>query len=473
MASSNQRPWSPQHSWRPYRIIMPGAAGVVMLIASLCSWFNNPSGTRLMAWQMPVDLGWQLSLHAFNYGVLCASCALYIFFITYQSWRAVRAEQSADPVRVLTAPDSIPDHCYVRAMLLCLVPPALFLFQFLCSDMATIAEVTRQQVQLELARSHLGYAATPEYTPILPFLLDCSQFPDRFAILTDQLDIGWFMPLFSAGILLMARAFLPLRLRFVEAAIAYRRPSRCGRFGMFALALLLGAIIFGRAPAAMVSQTQAGHLLSIGDYSGALKWLDAARILNPELNQLVAYHLARGEAWFYLHPEQPNAESRAYLGHYYRTQKDFYTSYQTMLTTWHTYQHTPWLQDEVSLSLAQMAEVSAPLKGTPNDHLTHDEPALPWLNELLQINQSNFYAQFTVGRILYDLGDYAGCEAHMRMVLNISPSAEMQSAAYTYIALSRFDLGDNNNAREYLYKAQDLDPAYRNNTARQHMSGMR
>ncbi|WP_201363626.1 tetratricopeptide repeat protein [Dictyobacter formicarum] len=472
MVSSN-RPWSAQHSWRPYRVIIPGAAGIVMLIASLCSWFNNPSGTRLMAWQLPVDLGWQLRTGVFNYGALCAGCAIYIFFVTYQSWRVARAESSADPVQMLTAPKLVLASNYVWAALLCLVPPALFLFQFLCSDMSTIAEVTRQQIQLELARSHLGYAATPEYTPILPFLLDSSHLADRFAILTDQLDGGWFIPLFSAGMLLMARAFLPLRLRFVETAIADRRPPCLGRSGMLAMGILLGLIIFGRAPAAMVSEAQAEHLLSVGNYNAAMNWLDSARFLNPELDQLVTYHLARGEAWYYLHPEQPNAESQAYLGHYYRTQKDFYTSYQTMLTTWHSYQHTPWLQDEVSLSLAQMAEVSAPLKGMPNTHLAHDEPALPWLDELLQINNNNFYAQFTVGRILYDLHDYAGCEAHMRMVLNISSSAEMRSAAYTYIALSRFDLGDINNAREYLYKAQDLDPAYRNNTARQHMSGMR
>ncbi|GCE16602.1 hypothetical protein KDK_04020 [Dictyobacter kobayashii] len=444
-----------------------------MLSASLCSWFTSPSGTRLIAWRLPVDLGWQLRLSVLNYGLLCSVCALCIFFLTYQSWRAARAENSTDPVQILTAPQTALASSYVKIALLCLLPPGLFLFQFLCADMSTMAEITRQQIQLELARSHLGYAATPEYTPIIPFLLNGNSLSDRFAILTDQLDIGWFLPLFSMGILLMARAFLPLRIRFEETALAYRRSTRRARTGVIALGILCALLIFGRAPAAMASETQAEHLLNVGDYSGALNWLDRARFFNPGLDQLVAYHIARGEAWYYLHPEQPNAESETYLGHYYRTQNDFYSSYQTMLTTWHNYDHAPWLQDEVTLALAQMAEVSAPLKGMPSTRLTNDEPALPWLDEILQINNDNFYAQFTVGRILYDLQDYAGCEAHMRMVLNISPSPEMQSAAYTYIALSRFDLGDNNNAREYLYKAQDLDPAYRNNTARQHMSGMR
>ena len=77
------------------------------------------------------------------------------------------------------------------------------------------------------------------------------------------------------------------------------------------------------------------------------------------------------------------------------------------------------------------------------------------------------------GRILCDLHNYSACEAHMRMVLNSNRSLELQSAAYTYIAISRFGSGDFVNAREYLYKAQDFDPTYHNNTARQYMSGMR
>ncbi|WP_151754211.1 tetratricopeptide repeat protein [Dictyobacter vulcani] len=472
MVTSN-RPWSARRCWEPYRVIIPGSAGVGMLIASVFPWFTDPSGTRLTAWQLPVDLGWQLRSGMFNYGLLCTCCALYIFFVTHQTWQILRAQYSADPTYLLAAPRVSLTRNYIMAGLACLLPMGLFLFQFLCADMLTIAEVTRQQIQLELARTHLGYQSTPEFTPILPFTLHQSHMLGRFAILTNQLGMGWFLPLISLAILFTARIFLPLRIRLSELAFPLLPSERRRRAWLLGIAGLFALLIFGRAPAALASQAQADHLLSVGEYANALNWLDHARTLNPSLEETLDYHIARGNAWYFLHPHQPNAESDVYLGNYYRTQNDIYSAYQALQNSWSKYAHTSWLRDEVSLSLTQMAELSHPLRSIPRAALTNNEPALPWLTELLKLDATNFYAQFTVGRILYDLRDDAGCEMHMRMVLTLSASPEMQSAAYTYIALSRFDAGDINNAREYLYKAQDLDPAYRNNTARQRMSGMR
>ncbi|GCE24735.1 hypothetical protein KDA_02190 [Dictyobacter alpinus] len=473
MVTSQRRPWSARRCWAPYRVIIPGAAGVSMLIASVLPWFTNPSGTRLIAWQLPVDLGWQLRSGMFNYGLICACCALYIFYVTRQTWLVLRAQNSADPTYLLAAPRVSLTQNYIQAGLLCLVPMVLFLFQFLCADMVTVADVTRQQIQLELARTHLGYQATPEFTPILPFTLHESHIAGRLAMLTNQLSPGWFVPLISMAILFTAKVFLPMRIRLLPLAFPTLRSERRRRNWLLGVAVLLGLIIFGRAPAALACQAQADHFLNVGEYTNALNWLDHARTLNPSFEQSLEYHIARGKAWYFLHPQQPNAESAVYLGDYYRSQNDVYSAYQALQNSWNTYAHTPWLRDEVSLSLIQMAELSRPLRSIPKNSLVSNEPALPWLTELLKIDDTNFYAHFTIGRILYDLHDYSGCEAHMRMVLNIISSPEMQSAAYTYIAMSRFDSGDISNAREYLYKAQNLDPAYRNNTARQHMSGMR
>lgn len=466
----SQRPWSARRSWAPYRVILPGVAGAMLLGATLFPWFNDPAGTRLSPWQLPIELGWQWKSSLFNYGLLCALCSLYIFFLTRQSWLLLRAQRRNDPVGLLTIPSQTLASRYRRAGLLCLLPPLLFLFQFLFADMSMIAVIARNQFQLELTRLHLGYQASPEFLPILPFTLHPAHITGRLAMLYDQVGIGYFMPLITVVMLWIAPAFL--RRQPLERYQGRRRYNRSQRLWLAGLALV-GCILLGRAPAALFSQYQATHYLNVGDYDNTLKWLDLAHFLNPGLNDLVDDHIIRGQAWYFLHPQQPTAESQAYLSTYYQNQNDVYTAYQEMESAWDKYPHTPWLRDALSVSLSHLAETTKPLRGIPQIRLSTAEPALPWLTELVTLDNTNFYAHFTIGRILYELHDYAGSEDHMRRLLHLNQNPEMQSAAYTYISLSRFGLGDFANAREYLYKAQDFDPSYRNNTARQFMSGMR
>ena len=236
---------------------------------------------------------------------------------------------------------------------------------------------------------------------------------------------------------------------------------------------LLIILILGRGPAAFGCIYQAEHLLSMGDYNGALQWLDRAHQLNPPLDQLTDYHIERGQAWYFLHPQQPDLESQVYLADYYRQQNDLLSSYQELIEVRQQYPHVLWLTDEISLSITQLAELSKPLKGQQLQLINNDTPALPWLYQLEQIDPTNIYARYTIGRILYDIHDYAGSEIQMRSVLALSTLSDVQSAAYTYMALSKIGQGENVVAREYLFKAQDLDPAYRNNTARQDISGLR
>ncbi|GCF07389.1 hypothetical protein KDI_09530 [Dictyobacter arantiisoli] len=441
-----------------------------MLIASILPWFNDPGGTKLTAWQLPVDLGWQLRFGFLNYGLLCTCCTLTIFTISWQAWQIFHAQQSADPTQLLATAHIDMKQRYRQAYLLCLLPSALFLFQFLVADMGMMAEVARNQIQLELARSHFGYATMPEFMPILPFTLHPLHLSDRIAILFDQIGLGFFMPLFSLLALWLTRAFWSHSTQ--QTGWVQPPLSRQHHLLTYGLALL-GILILGRPSLALLSHYQAVHALDAGNYSKALQWLDQARLLNPTLDALPDYHSERGQAQYFLHPQHPGIESETYLGAYYLTQNDIYTSYQTLQNAWHAYPHTPWLRDELSIALAQLAEMNKPLNGPSQARLVNDEPALPWLDELINIDSSNVYAQFTTGRILCELHAYGSCEAHMRVVLNLQQSPELRSAAYTYIAISRFGLGDTINAREYLYKAQDFDPSYRNNTARQYMSGMR
>ncbi len=231
--------------------------------------------------------------------------------------------------------------------------------------------------------------------------------------------------------------------------------------------------MLARGPAAFICIYQAENLLNAGDYSGVLQWLDVAHQLNPSLDQLAAYHIERGQAWYFLHPQQLNLESQSYLAAYYRQQNDLLSSYQELLTVRKQYPHTLWLTDEMSLSLAQLAELSTPLQGQQTQLIDNDTPALPWLYQLEQIDPTNFYARYTIGRILYDIHDYSGCETFMHSVLALNTLNSVQSSAYTYMALSKIGQGENAVAREYLFEAQDLDPEYRNNTARQDISGLR
>ena len=61
----------------------------------------------------------------------------------------------------------------------------------------------------------------------------------------------------------------------------------------------------------------------------------------------------------------------------------------------------------------------------------------------------------------------------MLSVIALSSDPDIRSSAYTYLALSSESEGNYVQARDYLFKAQDFDPAYRNNTAREEISGLR
>jgi Tfp pilus assembly protein PilF len=61
----------------------------------------------------------------------------------------------------------------------------------------------------------------------------------------------------------------------------------------------------------------------------------------------------------------------------------------------------------------------------------------------------------------------------MKRVIALSQSTNVQSAAYTYLALSSDGQGDYAEARILLLQAVSLDPKYRNNTAREELSGLR
>jgi hypothetical protein len=452
-----------------YRVIMPGVAGSIMFIASLLPWLLYPTGKRFTAWQQPVDLGWQLRSPLFNYGLLCLGCACLAFFIAFLTWqRLSRADRN---VKILDRGSSYPSaKCAGTVAFLCLLPSLLFLLQYLFIDMQSIAALTRGELQLLLIKTHLGYGVADQFVPIQSLAFHPLDFTERLGLLLDHVNIGLFLPLVSTAILFSESILQSKRIAIADNEKHRKHPLR---FLLITVASFLAITTLGRGPAAILCTYQAEHLLSTGDYNAVLQWLDIAHVLNPSLDQLATYHIERGQAEYFLHPQQQDVESRAYLAAYYRQQNDLLSSYQELMEARQHYPSPQWLTDELGLSIERLAELSTPLKGQRMDLLNNDTPALSWLYQLEQIDPTNVYAHYTLGRILYDVHDYSDCESEMRSLLALNTLNDVQSSAYTYMAFSEIGLKKPIVAREYLFRAQNLDPEYRNNTARQSISGLR
>ncbi len=452
-----------------YQVVVPTLAGGVMLWASLLPWLADPLGARYTAWQLPVDLGWQVRSGAFNYGLLCLCGSLSAFLIAAQAWRSARGEQKASSGRLppLLVPQPPALHICAIAALICLVPLMLFLTQYLFIDMGSIAQLTRHELQTRLLKSHLDYGTAAQFIPIQAMTFNPLTLHSRAALLFDQVGGGFFLPLLSTLLLLAGRGLFP-RATQKAGQRTYRRVLL-----PVGAAFLLLLVLVGRGPAALACNFQAQHLLAEGNYADALTWLDRAYTLNPALDQLSSYHIERGQAWYYLHPAQPTLDSQVYLAAFYRQQNDYLSSYQELLSARQGGQGFSWLIDEQNITLERLAEQPHPLVGAPALRLHAEAPATTWLSQMLQIDPSNVYGHYTLGRLKYDLHDYAGCEVQMLQVLRLSQDNDIQSSAYTYLGLSSAGEGDAVTARHYLFKAQEMDTEFRNNIAREELSGLR
>lgn len=445
-----------------YRVFMPALAGGLLVVASLLPWLNDPLGEQFCAWQLPVDIGWQWRSKIVSYGLLCCCEALFAFWITAQSLRTAYAKKSTgdERERRFLAKDCI------FFGILYFVLPLLFIVQYIYIDMGSIAKLANHEMQMQLIKAKLGYGSAPQFLPIQTLLFDPLTQRGRVTLLLDQIGSGSFLALAGAWILLVSRWSFP---QLQRAPSTRTQLARLWRMSFFLLLLVL----LVRAPAALICNYQAQILLSQGNYAQALSWLNRAEKLNPSLDQLSSYHIERGHAWYFLHPREPTSDSQVYLAAFYRQQNDYLASYQELLAARQRAPAASWVLDEFAVTLERLAEMSHPLSGAPRLRVQHEESALKWLDQLTQIEPRNVYAHYLIGRIQYDLQNYSGCEKQMLTLLHVNQKNEIVSAAYTYLALSRIGQGDPVTARNYLFKAEELDPAYRNNTAREEASGLR
>jgi tetratricopeptide (TPR) repeat protein len=438
---------------------VPGLVSFIMLCTSFMPWLHDPLGDVYFAWVLPVDIGWQFHTLFFNYGLLCDGCAVYVFFVTYS--HLMRAKKPADAWDLTRG--------YTSAALLCMIPFLLFLLQYLVADVHDMDVLAQHAIQAVLIYRHFGYRVSTQLIVLNPFNISTATFAGRFELLTDYIAPGPFVSLAGSCILIGAR-------RVYATSQAPHLPAAQGRSGS-AWFLILPFVLFmvlvaGRSSAAMVCEYAARVSLSTGDNATALRWLGTALVLNPALDQVPYYHIERGQAYYFLNPDTQNDDSRIYLAFVYREQGDDLDALQEDIAAWRAHPTTPWIIDELSITLTRMAEFTQKPGGPPVQRASTDIAAMTWLQMLLQADSSNVYSRYVMGRFEYYLHGYGQCMALMKDVIQLSNDSDIQSSAYTYIGLSVESEGDIADARKILLKAEALDPEYHNNTAREELSGL-
>lgn len=440
-------------------LLLPGAVCVLLMVASGLPWLADPLGQQYIAWSLPVDAGWGVQSALLNYGTVCLGCLLLILAAVYRELMDWRDSTARSPYTWRSAR---------LAGVLCFVPVVLFVWQYLFADLPAMHTLAQHETQLLLIQSQFGYSSANQFIRMLPFMASASTLAGRLSLLINVLGPGIFLPCIAGVMALvyaqivggsswLASTLLPARVKWSAAVVG--------------CALLL--VFLGRAPAAVACEYAAQQSLTVGDYVSALRWLDRALWLNPAFEQVPDFHIARGNARYYLFHENDSDDSRAYVAFVYGEQSNFLGADDELLQIWHSHNErvSPWVRDEMSITLERLSEHT--MRDSFLPPIMHYNPsALPWLQLLERVDPSNVYSLYVSGRIYYVQNSYDTCIAYMLHVLTSGSAATIRSSAYTYIGLSLERQGKAAQARQILFLAVRLDPYYHNNTAREELSGL-
>ncbi len=432
---------------------LPLLAGILMIGASAVGWVVEPLHGTISAWNIPIDIGWNTRSPLINYGLLCIFCACYQFLVSLASWW------------------KFPGSAYferrqnIVAGIVCILPILLSLDQYLFVEQGTVALFAQQRLQYQLIQSHSNYSLGPQLLKIVPFTLDIATINGRLVLLIDQLWMGAVLPVISAFLLFGHK----WSYQEVSATKKFQVP-----WHVYAVVGIFFLVLLSRAPLASLYIAEAQQKLNMGEYSQALDSLNTADALNPYLDQVAYYHMKRGQALYFLHPDQQDAESNVYLASVYSKESRYTEAYQILHTLWLAQPQTPWMVDAIDTTLEHTAENTPSLNGASTTKPTSadDANALTLALQLSQVDSANVYSQYVLGILNFRLHNYAECIAQMHIVVQESSDMDIQSAAYTSIGLSEAGLGDTNSERMYLLQAELLDPNYRNGTAREELSGL-
>lgn len=343
-----RRTWYFHRGLAPLQGIIPAVTGSIVLIASVLPWLLNPLGGTVSAWGVPFNIGWPLPLpQVFSYGLLCLCWGIYAWVIGVKNWRAVKRQELAVSVRPTLAG---------------VLGVALFvsiLWQYLVVDMGGINQLAQEQIQTLFTQNNFGYNVPAALFPLDLSSWDISTPFGRFELLADNAGLGMFLPFICGFILLASRGlFGPSLVKTIRPADRRRRFIS----NMLAPTLILVLVVlFGRGLAAIGCEYVAKGFLATGDYTSALGWLDTAVLFNPTFDQVSYYHMERGQAMYFLHGRQLNAESSVYLAHNYRLQRYYSDAYQQLIDIWNQGQRQSWLKDELTITLEQYSQSFRPL----------------------------------------------------------------------------------------------------------------
>ncbi len=421
------------------------AAGLMLLLASFLPWLRDSWGSDLTAWQIPLDLGWQIHTSFLNYGVLSVGCALYMSLISLAHWFPFRGKRYFVGRQGLAGG-------------LCLLVIGLFCLQLLCCDFTLLSRLTGHMRQVLLLEQHFGYSVGPMRLPLDPLEMDLVTWQQRLALLLDLVSVGPFFPALGGLFLLASKDY---------NLLAEHRPYNW----RIALPLLLCLVfICGRGPLGLGCQGLAQGLIAIGNYNEALRVDNLALAVNPGLDLSQAFHRDRGQAWYYLHPDQPTVESREYLAWIYEQKGIYQDAYQGLQNLGNSTKLPTWAVQSRSNLLMHYADSAATdlLQGR-----SIDSSSMFWLQMLVKQDPQNLYGNYMLGRVQYAVHNYDGARQHLTKVIQLTSDADVQSSAYTYIALIETQQGHYQNSRVLLAKAVSLDRHYYNNTAREALSGLR
>lgn len=439
-------------------------AGVLLLLASVRPWLKDPLGGILSAWGIPVYIGWPLRLAALNYGLLCFVGALLAFMVGGVSAPLLFNKLSFVKRRLKLFFRLIGIYCLIISLLFCL--------QFVMLDTQGIDQMAQNEVQSLLIARHLGYHLLPRLIPINPFDFDSNLFVVHLALLFDQGSFGILVPALAALVLLRAS-----RDVVVIEPPAYTRSRSIRSWVGVALFLLIALCLLGRVPIALGCEAIASNALQDGDYINASHWLDRAVLFDPSLDNVASYHVQRGQIDYFVFHDTQGQDSQVYFAFIAYQRHDYQVAYQDLFQTWKLHPATPWITAEFDKVVMRSIESRGPLQLeiASSDFQTaikDDNRSLPYVQELLQVDPSNVYGHYVLGRIECDIQSYLECTREMQKVIALSRDKDIQSSAYTYLGLSEAGQGNYIASRTFLMEAVKLDPNYRNNTARQELSGL-
>jgi tetratricopeptide (TPR) repeat protein len=510
--------------------LMPGCIVALMVGATFLPWIVDTLTTRYSAWDLPVDIDWQFHIPAFNYGLLCMLCAASVLYRMLKHWRLRYDVRIQLQYRIIIVP--VAWFCLFPVLLLVFQ----YLFADVYGiDVLAQHEVQMLLIQQRFGYpvlnqlmvlvpfnsftsfSYLYYGAT---------VVSGTTVMGRLVLLIDVLGPGILLPIAAGVTAFVCSNYSRVANPSAPSPVSLRQRIREHRLAYLLVGLFL-LLVFGRAPLAMLCEYEAKQVLSMGNYYSALNWLQRAVVLNPALYKIAAYHEERGRADYYLRPEHLTDDAYTYLASVYSSENDYRDAFSVLQLVWDNQasnEERPWLTEQLSMTLEWLAESTATLaakqggswlvannqelqQNTDVDSLPQassqqallntlqlNDPARKiaatytlaplalgngsspaavfWLSELAQVDSSNVYASYALGREFYTQEAYTTCIEYMRQALNAHPNTDVQSSADTYIALSMIRQGKVAQARQLLLQAVQLDPDFNNNTAREQLSGL-